>query len=533
MALTGNTMAATVNGYRARAEKVWFPTSGSWVADGSSAGITLSASAPTTTATGSTSSGNKYGQIIKITTPNDASIKSIQSITITFYAYDRNSTKGTLYGSLRTTYTDSGSSDTVAFFRTNAVGSEASISTLTTTNTKVSFTFTGTLSKNTSYYLFLYTKSTSDIYGFNNSYIDTATITYTKNSYTVSYNANGHGTAPSSQTKIYGESLTLQSFIANQTGTGYKVSFNANGGASTPSALTSTLTYTQTEWDTSSAGTGTSYKSAGSYTANSAATLYAIWSTTKGAITLPAAIKHNGVSSTYTVSYNANGGSSTPSDQTLTRKTPKTFSKWAAGSTSGTQYAAGDSYTPSAATTMYAIFTDGSTTGSITLASGISKADSTADGFTVSFNANGGSCSTTSLVVSDTVKHTFSKWNTKANGSGTSYNAGASYSTSADLSLYAIFTSSTTKGSITLPTPTRSGYEFVGWATSSTATTGTTGSYTPDSDITLYAIWKQSYSTVYYNDNGNCVACIVYYNDNGTAVLCNVFYNNNGSAVQI
>jgi len=61
MALTGNTLAATVNGYRARAEKVWFPTNGNWVADGSSAGITLSASAPTTTATGSTSSGNKYG----------------------------------------------------------------------------------------------------------------------------------------------------------------------------------------------------------------------------------------------------------------------------------------------------------------------------------------------------------------------------------------------------------------------------------------------------------------------------------------
>ena len=530
------TLAATVNGFRARASKVWYPTSGSWVADGSSTGINPSISSPTTTATGSTSSGNKYGVVIKITTPTNAGISSISKLSITFDVYDRNTTAGTLYGSLRTTYTDSSSSDTVAFFRTNAIGSEASatsISSSSTSPTAITFSFSGTFSQGTSYYLFLYTKSTSDIYGWNNDFNGSASITYTKKTYTISYNANGHGTAPSSQTKTYGTALTLQSFIADQTGTGYKVSFNANGGASTPSALTSTITYEQTYWNTNSSGTGTNYSSGGSYTSNSAATLYAIWSSTNGAITLPAAISHNGTSATYTVSYNANGGSSTPSDQTLTRKTAKTFSKWAAGSTSGTQYAAGASYTPTAATTMYAIFTNGSTTGSITLASGISKANSTADGYTVSFDANGGSCSTTSLVVSDTVKYTFSKWNTKADGSGTSYNAGASYSTSANLSLYAIFTSSTTKGSITLPTPTRSGYEFVGWATSSTATSGTTGSYTPDSNITLYAVWKQSYSTVYYNDNGNCVACIVYYNDNGTAVLCNVFYNDNGSAVQI
>ncbi|WP_366517260.1 InlB B-repeat-containing protein [uncultured Campylobacter sp.] len=43
---------------------------------------------------------------------------------------------------------------------------------------------------------------------------------------------------------------------------------------------------------------------------------------------------------------------------------------------------------------------------------------------------------------------------------------------------------------MTLPTPTRSGYTFVGWATSADATTGTTGSFTPTATDTLYAIWK-------------------------------------------
>lgn len=42
--------------------------------------------------------------------------------------------------------------------------------------------------------------------------------------------------------------------------------------------------------------------------------------------------------------------------------------------------------------------------------------------------------------------------------------------------------------------PTRSGYDFLGWATSSTASSAaykSGGSYTADKDITLYAVWKQ------------------------------------------
>lgn len=528
------TLAATVNGYRSRASKVWYPTNGTWTANGSSPGVTLSISRATTN--GTTTSGNKYGQIIKVTTPTNSAIGSITKLSISFKVYDRNTTAGTLYGSLRTTYTDSTSSDTDAFFRTNCIGSEASATSISSSSaspTTLTFSFSGTFSQGTSYYLFLYTKSTNDIYGCNNDWLGTASITYTAKTYTISYDANGYGTAPASQTKTHGTALTLRSFIANQTGTGYKVSFNANGGSSTPTAITSSITYKQTEWDTNSNGSGTSYASGASYTTNASDTLYAIWSSTKGSITLPAAISRANGTANYTVSYNANGGSSTPSNQTLTRTTPYTFNKWAAGSASGTQYAAGASYTPSAATTMYATWTTGTTTGSITLASGITRANGTASGYKVSFDANGGSCSTTSITATNTIKYTFSKWNTKADGSGTSYNAGASYSSSANLSLYAIFTSSTTKGSITLPTPTRSGYEFVGWATSASATSGSTGSYTPDSDITLYAVWKQSYSTIYYNDGGSAVACCVYYNDNGTAVLCNVYYNNNGSAVQI
>lgn len=321
------TTSATVNGWRARAEKTWFPTSGAWVADGSSTGINVSISNP--------SGNNKYGVIIKVTTPNDTKVGSISKLSISFEVYSRGTTTGTLFGSLRTTYTDSTTSDTYSTFRTNAIGDEASatsISTSSTSPTTVTFSFSGTFSKNTSYYLFLYTKSTSYIYGMNNSWEGSATITYTTTTYAVTYNANGGSGAPSTQYKTYGVALTL--------------------------------------------------------------------STTKP-----------------------------------------------------------------------------------------TKSSVSAGTYTVTLNANGGTCSSSSLSAARTTKYTFSKWNTNSSGTGTSYAAGASYTTNAALALYAIYTSSTTTAAVTLPTPTRDGYEFLGWATSSSASSGTTGSYTPTASVTLYAIW--------------------------------------------
>ena len=52
---------------------------------------------------------------------------------------------------------------------------------------------------------------------------------------------------------------------------------------------------------------------------------------------------------------------------------------------------------------------------------------------------------------------------------------------------------------MTLPTATRSGYTFKGWSTSSSATTGTTGSYTPTATVTLYAVWENNTFTLTLN----------------------------------
>ena len=118
------------------------------------------------------------------------------------------------------------------------------------------------------------------------------------------------------------------------------------------------------------------------------------------------------------------------------------------------------------------------------------RTNSSAGSYTVTLNANGGSVSPTSLNAARTTSYTFKNWNTAADGSGTSYAPGAAYSTDANVTLYAQWESKTTTAAVALPTPTRDGYVFKGWGTSSTSTSGVTGSYTPTRDLTLYAIWQ-------------------------------------------
>lgn len=99
----------------------------------------------------------------------------------------------------------------------------------------------------------------------------TATVNITigaKRSYAITYNANGHGTAPAAQTKWTGEALQLRGAI---TATGY----------------------TFKGWNTYAGGGGTAYAASGTYTANAAATLYAQWQASYSApkITAPKVLR--------------------------------------------------------------------------------------------------------------------------------------------------------------------------------------------------------------------------------------------------
>ena len=158
----------------------------------------------------------------------------------------------------------------------------------------------------------------------------------------------------------------------------------------------------------------------------------------------------------YTVKYAANGGSSTPSSQT----------KWY-----GT---------------------------ALTLAAAISHANAAATAYTVTLNHNYSGSTNATKSAARTTKYTFSKW--KATN-GTQYAAKGSYTANAATTMTAQWTTSTTTAAVALTTPTRTGYTFDGWATSSTGAKAYNGgaSYTPSGNVTLYARWNR---TVTYNANG-------------------------------
>ncbi|GEM_PF-2566216 len=113
-----------------------------------------------------------------------------------------------------------------------------------------------------------------------------------------------------------------------------------------------------------------------------------------------------------------------------------------------------------------------------------------------SFNDNAGNITLRTLAC------TFQKWNTEADGSGTSYASGASYPEDESVTLYAQW-----KMSIigTLPTPTREGYTFDGWYTASVGGNKISNDTIVSNNVTYYAHWIESrdkYSIIFSLENG-------------------------------
>ena len=145
--------------------------------------------------------------------------------------------------------------------------------------------------------------------------------------HTVSYNANGGSGAPKNQTKVYGTPLTLSNQKPTREG------------------------YTFQGWSDSNNGS-VKYSPGGRYEADDNITLYAVW-------------KIN----TFTVSYNANGGSGAPGNQIKVYGTPLTLSKtiptrtnynfkgWATSkNASSVSYNAGGTYIGNSPITLYAVW---------------------------------------------------------------------------------------------------------------------------------------------------------------------------------
>lgn len=226
--------------------------------------------------------------------------------------------------------------------------------------------------------------------------------------YTITYDANKGTGAPASQEKIHGKNLTLSLRIPIRTGHTFK------------------------GWGTSKTATTKSYDAGGTFTTDADTTLYAVWNV-----------------NTYKITYNANGGSGAPAQQTYTydetgtvalSTTKPTYSGheflgWSESTGETTKlYDAGANWNRSVAsdTTLYAVWK--------------------LDKYTVSYNANGGSGTVTAQTANNGSSITlrsntftapseyhFSKWNTNSGGTGTAYSQGATFSSTSNVTLYAIW----------------------------------------------------------------------------------------------
>ncbi len=187
------------------------------------------------------------------------------------------------------------------------------------------FTYTKGTSKYTKYYA---AKLTGIDRVRGTMTVSTSVSVPAKTSYKISYNANGGTGAPGAQTKWYGTDLKLSSTKPSRTG------------------------YTFQGWSITGASGSVYYQPGATCGRNENLTLYAIWK-----------------ANTYSVTYNANGGSGAPGAQTKTygvnltlsgtkpTRTNYNFLGWGTSAASTTvAYAAGATYTSNAAITLYAIW---------------------------------------------------------------------------------------------------------------------------------------------------------------------------------
>ena len=359
-------------------------------------------------------------------------------------------------------------------------------------------------------------------------------------SYTIQFNANG-GTSsiPPLIIKCGDDTSTIMGDIGSTvpTRSGYifkgwsassswnskRIAYTSDkGGSAAKDGTTATITSSSWSYATYCSNTG------GNSSSNTL-TLYAQWE---------AAPQYS-----HTLSYNANGGTNAPSSSTVTNtsstysmtvsnsqptRTGYTFAGWNTNSSgTGANYSAGNSVSvgANATVTLYAKWNP--ITYSITYNGNGNTGGSTASQtktYDVAINLQSNGFTKTG--------YHFTGWNTASNGTGTSYSAGASYNSNANLTLYAqwainsstlkvnpnggTWNNNTTTQSFTqnynttkaIPVPTRTGYTFTKWNRSGTngSMTSLTGSSTYTFGAsngvtdTLTAEWKVNNYTVTYID---------------------------------
>ena len=336
------------------------------------------------------------------------------------------------------------------------------------------------------------------------------------------YSFEGWYTAASGGVKITTSSTVSPSYTtlyAHYTPKTYTVSFNSQGGSS---ASNKTVTYNST-YGTLPTPTKTGYAFAGWYTAASGGSK--VTDSTKVTTAANHTLYAHWTARTYTISFNSQGGSSVSSKSvtyggtygTLANptKTGYTFQGWFTAASGGTKITASTKVTITANQTLYAQWKGAA--------------------ITVKFDNNGGygNVPSQTYVVDNTygslpagttgpTGYAFAGWYTAKSG-GTKITTSTKVSP-AYMTLYAHYSPKTfavsfnsqsgssvadknvtyngTYGS--LPTPTRTGYNFAGWYTKAgggTQVTSTT-KVTTAANHTLYAHWTAKTFTITFNSQG-------------------------------
>lgn len=334
--------------------------------------------------------------------------------------------------------------------------------------------------------------------GIKSNYHGTTTLTavslsYELNAVTLTYNANGGSGAPSSQTLTPGVAATLSSTKPTRTG------------------------YTFLGWSTSSTATSATYSAGGSITISTDTTLYAVWKV-----------------NTYTITYNANGGSGSASQSvdygaTWTSNSGAEFSKtghtiqgWSLTNDGEVHYglgAAQGAWNITSNLTLYAVWSIQTYT--ITYqpgSNGIGSVQTQTKTYGVSLTLKG--------AIFTRPGYTQTGW-ANSDGGSSAYALESSYITNAALTLYPVWTAnashtvyfnanggtvSTSSKTVleggyygTLPTPTYGQKDFKGWFTAEVGGSRITETsiFKETTNQTLYAHWENVLCFIYC-DRYNC-----------------------------
>lgn len=331
----------------------------------------------------------------------------------------------------------------------------------------------------------------------------------------------------------------------------YTVTYNQGNASSTtnlPSKQTSKnkIVYTANGWTTTSGSTSRTY-------ANGAATgalngnldLYPCFSqtVTNQGITLSSNTmsKSSATANGYTVTYKQGSATSTtvPSAQTQTNTTTYTHGGWATSASGSKAYNKGATISAlSANLSLYPYFSSSTTNGTIKLGTNsMTKSNTTDSSYTVTYNYNGSGAANTTATATVTRSYSANGWTTTSGSTTRNYTNGQTITPTANITLYPCFSQSTSGGSVTLPTPTRTGHTFLGWYTAASGGTkiGAGGaSYKPSANITLYAQWTASAYTLsvsgFYGYTTNDCGDIV--SEWGDKKLSSITVKRNGSTLK-